>query len=396
MRLKLFFLIDVFTTAIFSAFVYFNSGVDAAFFTGLSIFIAFSPICLALSTPMVLRLAKKAIEDEGVIVNDSEAITALADVDTVAMPLNNFLMDGDYFITDLVPTGFTQSSLLSFAATAEKNASHILGQAIYNAAVNRALNLQSVSAFREIPSKGVEALVNNTPLRVGNPQWVAKQGVSVSAELLTKSDQLAARGKIPLLVSLGNMARGIVALRDDVDKTAKEFVTLLKRNKLTTVLLTAANKKTAKNLAKNFSIDELKANLSPEDKAREVQIFRAKGNNVAVIANEFHDLPALINADVSFLLKDGSFVLNQSGGVQIDFEITTLEKFLIVREISLKAVDLIKTNKKVAYASWILLLPLALTTIMQNPPIPFHPIASVAGVLIFSALILSNSLRMKK
>lgn len=398
MRVKLFLLLDMIATAILSAYVFQERGDEAAVFTGLSVLIALSPICLILSSPFVMRIANKILEDEGIKVNKFSALMTLPDVDTVAMPLNRFLTDGDYFVTDLVPEGLSQSALLALAATGEQSATHPLGKIIYDTAVGRALKIQAVSAFNEIPGRGVEALVNNTTLRVGSPEWIKRQkDVSISASLLTKVDQLSVHGKIPLIVSLGNMARGIIALKDEVNLKSREFVSMLKRQNLETVLLTASNKKTAKSLAKNFSLDSVRANLSPEDKAREILLLRAKGNVTAVIANEFHDLPAMINSDVSVLLKDGSLIpLNEDGDIKVDFEIPALEKFLILLDVAARAEDLIKTNRRIAFLSWIVLVPPAMLTALENSPIFFHPAIAITGVLIFSMLILINSLRMRK
>lgn len=397
-RIKLFFLIDLLTTGIFSGYMYSERGLDAALLIGSAIFVAFSPICLALSAVLVLKLAGRAIEAEEVKLNNLDAILNLAYVDVVAIPLNRFLTDGEYFVTDLVPEGFSQSSLLAYAASAEQNASHPLGKVIVESAERRNLKIQNVSAFHEVPGQGVEALVNSTPLRVGNPEWVMRQGVSASAELLTKADQLAVHGKIPLLLGLGGMARGIIALRDEVKADAREFISFLRKNKIETVILTALNKKTAKSIAKFFNLDEnLRTNLTPEDKAREVQIYRAKGRTVAVIGSDFHDLPALVNADVSVLLKNDLVAEFHDGDeIKIDFEIPTLEKFLLCREIAIRAVNLVKQNKKIAYLSWFVLVPPALMMLLENSPVPFHPIAAVAGVLVFSIIILVNSMRMNK
>lgn len=397
LRLKLFFLIDLLTTGIFAGYMYSERGLDAAFAIGLSIFISFSPICLALSAVFVLRLAGRAVEAEEVKLNSLDAILNLAYVDVVAIPLNRFLTDGEYFVTDLVPEGFSQSSLLSYAASAEQNATYPLGKVMIDSAERRGLKIQNVSAFREVPGQGVEALINSTPLRVGNPDWVTHQGVSASAELLTKADQLAVHGKIPLLLGLGGMARGLIALRDEIKSDMREFISFLHKNKIETVILTALNKKTAKSIAKFFNLEEnLRASLTPEDKAREVQIYRAKGHTIAVIGSDFHDLPALVNADVSVLLKNDSVISLNESEIKFDFEIPTLEKFLICREIALRAVNLVKQNKKIAYLSWLVLVPPALMMLAENPPIPFHPIIAVTGVLVFSLAILMNSMRMSK
>mgnify|MGYP003571351030 CR=1 FL=1 len=153
LRIKLFFLIDLLTTGIFAGYMYSERGLDAAFAIGLSIFIAFSPVCLALSAPLVLRLAGRLVEAEEVKINNLDAILNLAAVDVVAIPLNRFLTDGEYFITDLVPEGFSQSSLLSYAASAEQNASHPLAKVMVDSAERRGLKIQNVSAFREDPGQ---------------------------------------------------------------------------------------------------------------------------------------------------------------------------------------------------------------------------------------------------
>ena len=142
---------------------------------------------------------------------------------------------------------------------------------------------------------------------------------------------------------------------------------------------------------KNFVLDNIRTNLTPEGKAREVQIFRAKGKIVAVIGNDEHDLPALKSADVSFLLAGGS--LNPSNENELDFEIPKLESFLAVRETALKVLKVLKVNRWIALLSWIILVPPSIATALENSPIPWHPLASLAGVIIFSIIILANSLR---
>ncbi len=390
-------MLDLFTSIIFFVYLFFLRGEEPAIQVALTIFIAFSPVCLMLSKILVIRLAERVAEEEEIKLNNPDSLLTLAEVDTVAVPMNKFVTDGNYFVTDLFPEGLTQSSLLSFCAIAEQNASHILGQKIYDAAVNRALRLQPVAAFNEIPGSGVEAILNGSPIRVGNPQWVANQGVSVSVNLFNKMDQLAVHGKTVLLLGMGNMARGIIALKDDINPRTKEFLSMLKRKKLETVLLTASGKKTAKGIAKNLSVDAIKANLSPEDKAREVQIMRAKRQTVAVIGNEFRDLPALFNADVAVHLQDGSLVLNEgSDNLKLDIEIPSPEKFLIIRNIATKAADLIKINRRIAYVSWLLLVPAAMMTAPETSTLIFTPLMAFAGVAIFSTLIAINSMRMRK
>lgn len=398
MRVKLLFFIDILATSIFAVYTFFLRGEDVAIMTGLSIFIALSPICLWLSNVLVLHFAKKVLQSGGIKVNNSDAITTVAEVNAVATPMNRFLTNGEYFVTDLFPEGLSQQSLLSFAASVEQHGKHAISRVIYNTAVGRDLPIQNVAAFSEIPCRGVEAIINgNTPIRIGNPLWIKNQGVSISAQLWTKIDQLAVHGKTPLLLSLGNTARGIVALKDDFNPDAQNFLSVLKRNQIDSILLTASNKRTAKNLAQSFNIDTVYTDLTPDDKARELQILRSKGQTIAVIANEFHDLPMLFSSDVSILLKDGSMPpLAEDSDVKMDFEIPSLDRFLTLREIALHAADLIKMNYRISYASLAILAVPAFSMAMENPPFQFHPFVALSGMLMTALAIFVNSLRMNR
>ena len=385
------FIIDALISGATAAWLYFTRGEYAALITGLSIFIALSPICLIFASPFTLYLARRKIAKLGVKLNRFDALKILTDANVVALPYNRVLTGGEYYITDLVPEGLNQPTLLAMAASAETDAENILGRVIYDTATVRSLRLQPSTNFKELPGRGVEATVSGTALRVGNFSWLETLNVSVSAKLLTKIDQLLVKGKTVLIVATGRAARGIIALKDDISDAAIKFLGSLKANKIETLLLTSQPKKMTSWFMKNFVLDNIRTNLTPEGKAREVQIFRAKGKIVAVIGNDEHDLPALKSADVSFLLAGGS--LNPSNENELDFEIPKLESFLAVRETALKVLKVLKVNRWIALLSWIILVPPSIVTALENSPIPWHPLASLAGVIIFSIIILANSLR---
>lgn len=443
MRIKLFLFIDFITTIIITSYVYFTNEVDVAINTGLSLFIAFSPIGLIFASPVVLQMARRVLDKEDIKINKLKALANLSEVDTVAVPLNRFLTDGDYFVTDLVPVGLSQQALLGMAATAEQKAEHSLGRVIYKTAAGRGLKISNIASSKEIPGKGVEVVANGSTMRIGEPAWVESQGVAVGNSLLTKIDKLCVYGKTVLVLGIGRMARGIIALKDDVNFDAKEFLMLLKRNKFITVLLTAAGKKTAKSLAKNFNLDAVKTNLSPAEKAREVQILRAQGHTVAFVTNEIADNPALAVADVSIFLQQQNISPLITEGENLDeraeknlaelkaelaktsldddddtqpaeeippaknaeekpvepaadIEIPTLKKFFVIRDTVTRAAELIKTNRYITYLSWIFLIPLCLVNTLPNPPFRFEPIMAVFGVAVCLLLITLNSLRMRK
>lgn len=313
------------------------------------------------------------------------------------MPMNRFLTNGEYFITDLYPEGLTQNELLSYAASVEQYSNHSFGKLIYKTALGRGLKVFNVSNFQEFPSCGAEAIIDKKTIRIGSPQWIQDQGVNISNLLLAKVDQLAVHGKTPLILSLGKMARGIVALKDEINPETKSFIQILNHNQLEPVLLTAANKRTAKNFAKDIQIETVRTDLTPEDKAREVQILRAKKQNVAMIGNEFHDLPAMFTADVSITFNDGAMeTVTEDSDVKPDFEIPTLHKFFTLREISLYTKKLLKLNLIISYLAIVLLVPPSVMLAFDNSPIEFSPAMAAAGVVLALIIIIFNSLRIRK
>ncbi|MBQ4404073.1 MAG: cation-translocating P-type ATPase [Selenomonadaceae bacterium] len=386
------FVLDALISGAVAAWLYFARGEYAALITGLSIFIALSPICLIFASPFTLYLAKRKIAKLGVKCNNFNALKILKDVNVLALPYNRVLTGGEFYITDLVPEGLNQPTLLAMAAGAETDAENVLGKVIYDTATLRSLRLQPSTNFKELPGRGVEATVSGVTMRVGNPAWLESFNVSISANLRTKIDQLLVKGKTVLVVATGRAARGLIALKDDINDAAINFLGSVKAANIETLLLTAQPKKMTSFITKNFALDNIRTNLTPEGKAREVQIFRAKGKVVAAIGTDAHDLPALKNADVSFLIRNEELGI-RNDDAKLDFEIPKLESFLAVKATALNVSKTLKINRILALLSWIILVPPAIMTALENPPIPWHPLAAVVGVVIFSAIILANSLR---
>ena len=374
-----------------AAWLYSTRGIDAAFSTGLTIFIAFSPICLALAEPFTLYLVGRKFSALDAKLNNPKALKILAEVEVVALPYNRVLTCNEYYITDLVTEGLKQSELLTIAASAERDAQHIIGRTIYNAAVSRGLKLQKLSETEELQGRGVETIIKKIVVRVGSPGWIASHNVSVSINLRTKIDQLLVKGKTTLVVSTGRLARGIIALKDELNADAKLFLLELRQKKIESLLLTAQPKKMAYRIAKDFELDHIRTNLTPEGKGREIQIFRAKGKVIAAIGTDSQDMFALKTSDVSFLLTNGAVELPEE--ICADFEIPTLESFLSVRELALKVGKILKINRRLAILSWIVLVPPAFLTALETQPIIFNPVMAAAGVAIFSAIIFLNSSR---
>ena len=197
------------------------------------------------------------------------------------------------------------------------------------------------------------------------------------------------------MLQMGRMVRGIIALKDEVDLNSQKFLELLRNRNFETLMLSSESKKTVNAVAKNIKVDNVRFALTSEGKAREIQLMRAHGKFIAMIGKDINDLPAMINADVSFLLRSEESLNLIDDQIKIDFEIDRLGQFLKLRRISEKVKDIVSQNKKLAYLSWFLLIQPSLMMMLEKSPVPFNPLYATVGVVIFMILIILNSFRMK-
>ena len=263
------------------------------------VFLAASPLPFILSRRLIALRIKRCLKASAVTCGRTAALTELMRVDTVAFNRSGTLTEGSVFISGLVPEGMTQGSLLSLAASAEREASHPYAHAIYDTAVQRGLHLQRHSAARETESLGVEALIARTPVRVGKKEFLQDEDVEISAALLTRADQLATSGQTPLFVSSSKYARGIIAVRDDVRADVRRTLGELRRRGLTLMLLTGETKRLANATGKELHIAEVRGDLTAADKAREIRLLQSRGAVVAMVGDPEADQPALRAADIS-------------------------------------------------------------------------------------------------
>ena len=263
------------------------------------VFLAASPLPFILSRRLIALRIKRCLKASAVTCGRTAALTELMRVDTVAFNRSGTLTEGSVFISGLVPEGMTQGSLLSLAASAEREASHPYAHAIYDTAVQRGLHLQRHSAARETEGFGVEALIARTPVRVGKKEFLQDEDVEISAALLTRADQLATSGQTPLFVSSSKYARGIIAVRDDVRADVRRTLGELRRRGLTLTLLTGETKRLANATGKELHIAEVRGDLTAADKAREIRLLQSRGAVVAMVGDPEADQPALRAADIS-------------------------------------------------------------------------------------------------
>lgn len=385
-KFKFFLVANIILSAAVGGVLYFQRTEQEAILAALTTLIAFSPINFALGSTLVSKRAARAVDELGVRMRSTEALLGLSTIDTAAFSMNKMLTTGEYFITDLIPEGLTQAGLLSTAASAERGSTHPLGRKIVETAESRGLKIDNAMIFNEFEGNGVEALINGNTVRVGRAAWIKGEGVKISVELRTKIDQIAAKSKTPLVVSIGRTARGLIGLKDEIDERAPIFLERLKYNGLETVLLTAEPKKKANTMIKGLSIDVIRAELLPEDKAREIQLMQARGRMVAMISSEERDAPAFEAADVSILISEGE-------SATADFVIDEAAKLFELLKQAARTKKILRQNGRIALGTWVLMSPLLAKMLVDIESVPMPPLLATLGLVLGAGLIVWNSRR---
>jgi Cu+-exporting ATPase len=276
------------------------------------VIVALSLICLIsctpfwLAAPLAKRRLAKQLAAKKVFCKDAHTIGTLSQLDTIVFSKTSGITTGQPGISDIVTEGITQEGLLGLAAAIEDGSSHRLAPIIIDAAQRRHARMQIVSAFNEIPGQGAEALLYGQAVRIGQRRWLQDEGVKISADLLTRADQLASRGKQIIYISAGKTCRGFLAFAAPLRQEAPAALAALQDLQISLILLTGDIKRTAKSLAKELPFARICAGLQPEDKEKEIQLLQAHGHTIAMLADGSSNQKALAQADMALTTGNSS------------------------------------------------------------------------------------------
>ncbi|MCR5439873.1 MAG: HAD-IC family P-type ATPase [Selenomonas sp.] len=366
----------------------------------LSILIAGLPILLWLAKALPVARGTAQAKKLNIELESPDILATLDKINVLAVSKGGIVTEGKPYVAGIVPAGLSQGTLLGLAASAEREAKHPFGQAIYQAAIARQARLQPLSASNEIPGCGMEALINRAPVRVGKPDWLLEEGVDIGADLLTRADQIAQRGQSTVFVANGKYCRGIIVLDDNVPQETAEAFNQLQQKGVQVVMLSGDSRRTANAISKQAGIDTARFELTDQGKAREIKLLQTHGCTVAMIGNGIRDEAAMAEADLRIHLGP---VPAKTGDVAHDIDLpenssiiiksSNISDFIHLSELSHRVMDIVQQNRIVALLFWVLLLPpaMGLVKTFGGPFLP--PAAALTGQICASLMILFNSLR---
>jgi Cu+-exporting ATPase len=275
------------------------------------------PCALGLATPMSIMVGTGRGAQAGVLVRNAEALEVLEKVETLVVDKTGTLTEGKpKLVTVEAVSPLTEDQLLRFAASVEKASEHPLAAAIVAGAKERGIALADADKFESITGKGVTADVDGQNVAIGNQRLMEGLGIT-DYTLISRAEVLRQEGQTVMYAIIGRKLAGLLGVADPIKSTTAEAIQALHQQRIRVVMLTGDNATTAQAVARRLNIDEVEADVLPEQKAQVVKRLQANGHRVAMAGDGVNDAPALAQADVGIAMGTGTDVAMESAGVTL-------------------------------------------------------------------------------
>jgi len=359
-----------------------------------SVLIIACPCALGLATPMSIMVGVGRGARAGVLIRNAEALERFEKVDTLVVDKTGTLTMGRPGVAAIdVVGGFSEADLLRLAAGVERASEHPLAGAIVEAAEARNLVIVDASEFDSPVGKGVTGVVDGRRVVVGGPRLMSEAGIDVGV-LAARADVLRKKGATVVFVSVDGNLAGLVAIADPVKATTPDALLALRKDGIRIVMLTGDNRITAQAVAASLGIDEVEAEVLPEDKGRVVARFRAEGRVVAMAGDGVNDAPALAAADVGIAMGTGTDVAIESAGVTLLRG--DLAGLVAARRLSRATMRNIRQNLFFAFVYNAAGVPVAAGVLYPLFGITLSPIIAAAAMALSSVSVVANALRLRR
>jgi Cu+-exporting ATPase len=364
-----------------------------AFIAAVSVLIIACPCALGLATPMSIMVATGRGAQAGVLIKNAENLERFADVDTLIVDKTGTLTLGAPKLTDVLTfKDFDESKILKMAASLERGSEHPLAEAIVEGAKARKIKTIKPTEFEAVTGMGVKGVISGKQVALGNTAMMRDIGLDPKPHADT-ADTLRREGKTAMFVALGGKLAGIVAVADPVKETTPSALEALRAEGLHIVMVTGDNARTANAIAKTLGIDDVRAEVLPDQKARIVQELQGKGAKVAMAGDGVNDAPALAQADVGIAMGTGADVAIESAGITLlKGDLTGIVR---ARRLSEATMQNIRQNLFFAFAYNALGVPIAAGILYPVLGLLLSPMIAAAAMSLSSVSVIGNALRLR-
>ncbi len=364
-----------------------------ALIAAVSVVIIACPCALGLATPMSIMVGVGKGAGAGVLIKSAESLERMEKVNTLVVDKTGTLTEGKPKVTAVTPAnGLTEGDVLRFAASLEQSSEHPLAAAVVAAAKEKGIAVEEPGDFNSVTGKGVTGKVAGRAVALGNAKLMADQNVDMGG-LSAKADELRGSGATALFVAVDGKPGGIIAIADPIKATTRAALDSLRADGIHIVMLTGDNKTTAEAVGKQLGIDDVEADVLPEDKNRIVKKLRAEGKIVAMAGDGVNDAPALAEADVGIAMGTGTEVAIQSAGVTlVKGDLAGIAR---ARALSRMTMRNIRQNLVFAFAYNAIGIPVASGVLYPFFGILLSPVVAALAMSLSSVSVIGNALRLK-
>lgn len=364
-----------------------------ALVTAITVLVIACPCALGLATPISIMVGVGKAAEHGILIRSGEALQRAGQLSVIVLDKTGTVTLGQPRVTQIeTAEAWREEDLLRFAASVEAGSEHPLAEAIMESAQSRGLVTAVAEEFIATVGGGVSARVDGHSVALGNPRFLAENGIAIGDWKLRGAD-FAAQAQTPLYVSIDGQMAGVIGVSDPIKPDAQAAIAALHRAGLRVVMLTGDHRATAEAVARALDIDEVHAEVLPADKAAEVAALQATGAVVGMVGDGINDAPALARADVGFAIGSGTDVAMESADVTLIGG--SLFAVLDAIQISRATVRNIRQNLFGAFVYNALGIPIAAGALYLLIGVLLNPMIAGAAMALSSVTVVSNANRLR-
>ena len=365
-----------------------------ALVNAVAVLIIACPCALGLATPMSIMVGTGRGALAGVLIKHAEALEVMEKVDTLVVDKTGTLTEGKPRLVSInAMAGHEESDVLLLAASLEQGSEHPLAGAIVTAAQERGLTLGAAHGFRSVTGKGVVGHVEGRSVALGNRSLFEEINIDAGT-LAERADELRREGQTVMLVGIDGQPAGLLSVADPIKESTVEAITLLHRDNVRIVMVTGDNRTTAEAVARKLGLDEVEADVLPEQKVAAIKRLQAEGRIVAMAGDGINDAPALAQAHVGIAMGTGTDVAMESADVTLMKG--DLRGIVRARRLSRATMRNIRQNLFFAFIYNALGVPVAGGVLYPVFGLLLSPIIASAAMTFSSVSVIGNALRLRK
>jgi Cu+-exporting ATPase len=350
------------------------------------------PCALGLATPMSIMVGTGRGAAAGVLVKNAEAIEVLERVDTVVIDKTGTLTEGKPKLVSVTTLAGSESDLLRLAATLERGSEHPLAAAIVEGARDRGAALAEATDFTSVTGKGVTGVADGRRVALGNRALMDELGVAIPST--GRAEELRGEGQTVMFVAIDGQLAGLLGVADPIKASAPDAIRALHTEGIRVVMLTGDSRTTATAVARKLGLDDVLAEVLPDQKAATIQKLRSEGRRVAMAGDGINDAPALAAADVGIAMGTGADVAIESAGITLLRG--DLSGIARARHLSRGVMRNIRQNLFFAFIYNVLGIPIAAGVLYPAFGLLLSPMIASAAMSLSSVSVIANALRLRR